>query len=100
MLEQETHGAEQKISAILEILSGSDDSLVDRVISRRLKNKGIELSERAVRYHLKIMNERGLISNVGNRAGMAVARPELEELNSDLTCDKTGLLSGKIELLA
>ena len=100
MLEQETHGAEQKISAILEILSGSDDSLVDRVISRRLKNKGIELSERAVRYHLKIMNERGLIKNVRNRTGMAVARPELEELNSDLACDKTGLLSGKIELLA
>ncbi|MFC2019796.1 winged-helix domain-containing protein [Chloroflexota bacterium] len=51
---------ERKVLSILKILSDSQDVLGARVIARQLKDLGIELGERAVRYHLKLMDERGL----------------------------------------
>jgi hypothetical protein len=100
MIGQETHDVERKIVAILEILSDSKEPLGGRIISRRLREKGIELGERAVRYHLKIMDERGLTRSIGLRDGRAITQPGLEELRSALVCDKVGFLTGKIELLA
>ena len=100
MIGQETHDVERKILAILEILSDSDEPLGGRIISRRLKNKGINLGERAVRYHLKIMDERGFTHIVGHRDGRAITQPGLEELGNALVCDKIGFATNKIELLA
>jgi len=100
MIGQETREIERKISAILEILSDSSEPLGGRIISRRLKEKGIDLGERAVRYHLKIMDERGLTRSVGNRDGREITKPGLEELRSALVCDKVGFVTGRIELLA
>lgn len=100
MIGQETREVERKIAAILEILSDSMEPLGGRIISRRLKEKGIDLGERAVRYHLKIMDERGLTRSVGNRDGRAITQPGLEELRSSLVYDKVGFITGRIELLA
>ena len=100
MIGQETHEVERKIAAILEILSNSKEPLGGRIISRRLKEKGINLGERAVRYHLKIMDERGLTHIVGNRDGRTITQPGLEELRNALVCDKIGFATNKIELLA
>lgn len=100
MIGQETREVERKIAAILEILSDSEEPLGGRIISRRLKEKGIDLGERAVRYHLKIMDERGLTRSVGQRDGRSITQPGLEELGSALVCDKVGFVTGKIELLA
>jgi len=100
MIGQETHEVERKILTILEILSDSAEPLGGRIISRRLKDKGINLGERAVRYHLKIMDERGLTRIVGHRDGRAITQPGLEELRNALVCDKIGFATNKIELLA
>ena len=100
MIGQETHEVERKIAAILEILSDSSDPLGGRIISRRLKERGIDLGERAVRYHLRIMDERGLTRSVGNRDGREITQPGLEELRSSLVYDKVGFVTGRIELLA
>src|SRR4030042_5816440 len=100
MIRQETRGVERKIAAILEILSNSEEPLGGRIRSRRLKEKGINLGERAVRYHLKIMDERGLTHIVGHRDGRAITQPGLEELRNGLVCDKIGFATNKIELLA
>ena len=100
MIGQETREIGRKISAILEILSDSSEPLGGRIISRRLKEKGIDLGERAVRYHLKIMDERGLTRSVGNRDGREITKLGLEELRSALVCDKVGFVTGRIELLA
>ncbi len=100
MIGQETREVERKILAILEILSDSDEPLGGRIISRRLKEKGINLGERAVRYHLRIMDERGLTRIVGKREGREITQPGLEELRGALVCDKIGFLTGRIELLA
>lgn len=100
MIGQETREIQRKVAAILEILSNSEEPLGGRIISRRLKEKGIYLGERAVRYHLRIMDERGLTRSVGQRDGREITQPGLEELKGALVCDKIGFLAARIELLA
>jgi len=95
----ETQDVERKTIAILRILSQSSEPVGARVISHNLKGQGIGLSERAVRYHLKLMDERGFTESVG-RDGRLITQPGLEELESALVSDKVGFVASKIELLA
>jgi len=95
----ETQAVERKVILILKILSGSQEPLGARIIAHRLKDHGIDLGERAVRYHLKLTDERGLTSLVG-RDGRVLTKQGEEELNTALVKDKVGLAISKIELLA
>ena len=95
----ETQDVERKVISILRILSGSEEPLGARIIANRLKEYGIDLGERAVRYHLKLTDERGLTSLVG-RDGRVLTRQGEEELSAALVKDKVGLAISKIELLA
>jgi len=95
----ETQDVERKTIAIMRILRDSPEPLGARVISHQLKDHGIELSERAVRYHLKLMDERGFTESVG-RDGRLITQLGLEELESALVSDKVGFVASKIELLA
>lgn len=99
MLIQQAQEVERKVIAILRILSHTNEPLGARVISHRLKDQGIELSERAVRYHLKLMDERGFTESMG-RDGRLITQLGLEELESALVSDKVGFVASKIELLA
>ena len=56
---------ERKVIAILRVLKESPEPLGARIIARQLADYGINLTERAVRYHLKLMDERGLTQAVG-----------------------------------
>lgn len=95
----ETQDVERKILAILRIIRDSPEALGARIIGRRLKDYGIELGERAVRYHLKLMDERGLTQLVG-RDGRVITHLGIEELRSALVRDKVGFAISRIELLA
>ncbi len=95
----ETQAVERKVISILKILSGCQEPLGARIIAGRLKDYGIELGERAVRYHLKLTDERGLTRLVG-RDGRVLTKQGEEELNTALVKDKVGLAISKIELLA
>jgi len=95
----ETQDVERKTIAIMRILRDSPEPLGARVISHHLKDHGIELSERAVRYHLKLMDERGFTESAG-RDGRLITQLGLEELESALVSDKVGFVASKIELLA
>jgi repressor of nif and glnA expression len=97
---QESHEVERKITAILKVLSDSPEPLGGRIISRRLKEQGVDLNERTVRYHLRIMDERGLTRSIGHRDGRTITQPGLEELKNALVCDKVGFVTDRIELLA
>jgi len=99
LLLQQAQEVERKVIAILRILSQSNESLGARVISHHLKNHGVELTERAVRYHLKLMDERGFTESMG-RDGRLITRLGLEELESALVGDKVGFVASKTELLA
>jgi repressor of nif and glnA expression len=95
----ETQDVERKTIAILRILSRSSEPVGARVISHNLRQQGVELSERAVRYHLKLMDERGFTESMG-RDGRLITQLGLEELESALVGDKVGFVASKIELLA
>ena len=95
----ETQDVERKVLTILKILSESQEALGARVIARHLKDYGLELGERAVRYHLKLMDERGLTQLVG-RDGRLITESGIEELKSALVRDKVGFATSRIELLA
>jgi len=95
----ETQNVERKTITIMRILRDSPEPLGARVISHHLKGHGIELSERAVRYHLKLMDERGFTESVG-RDGRLITQLGREELESALVSDKVGFVASKIELLA
>jgi len=95
----ETQDVERKVFAILRVLDDSQGVLGARVIARHLKDFGIELGERAVRYHLKLMDERGL-TRLEGRDGRLITEAGLEELKSALVRDKVGFAISRIELLA
>ena len=99
MIGTEVQDAKRKVIAILKVLLDSKEPLGARVIAQRLKSYGIELGERAVRYHLKIMDERGLTRLVG-RDGRLITDAGAEELKSALVRDKVGFAISRIELLA
>jgi repressor of nif and glnA expression len=95
----EAQDVERKAIAIMRILRDSPEPLGARVIAQSLKNHGVELGERAVRYHLKLMDERGFTESVG-RDGRLITQLGLEELENALVSDKVGFVASKIELLS
>jgi repressor of nif and glnA expression len=101
MIGQEDREAERAKLAILGILSNSQRAIGSNVIARHLKEDyGIVLSERAVRYHLRLLDERGLTSKVSRRDGRVITQPGLDELKNAMVTDKVGFVIDKIELLA
>ena len=90
---------ERKVNTILRVLSESDEAVGARLIGRELKKHGIDLSERAVRYHLKLMDERGLTQLMG-RDGRQITPAGLEELRNALVADKVGLFMNRIEIVS
>lgn len=95
----DTLDVERKVLSILRILGESQDPLGARVIAHQLKTYGIELGERAVRYHLKMADERGLTQLIG-RDGRILTQKGYNEVKSALVKDKVGFAISKIELLA
>jgi len=100
MIGQETPDIERKIVAILKVLSDSREPLGSRLIARRISDFGIELGERAVRYHLKLMDGRGLTRPVGMRDGRSITERGIEELGGALVRDRVASIAARIELLA
>ncbi|MCS7201289.1 MAG: NrpR regulatory domain-containing protein [Dictyoglomus sp.] len=90
---------ERKVIAILEILNSSHEPVGATYISNKLLEKGINLSERGVRYHLRIMDERGLTKVIG-KEGRVITNKGREELNNALVADKIGFIISKISSLA
>lgn len=90
---------ERKILSILKVLSESSDPLGSITIARELKRHGIFLSERGVRYHLRITDERGYTQSLG-RDGRMITPKGLEELTTALAPENVGFILEKLELLA
>ena len=95
----ESQEVERKVVSILNVLGKQREPLGARVIARRLKDHGVELSERAVRYHLKLMDERGLTKPVG-KDGRLLTEQGIEETRNALARDKMGFALSRIEALA
>ncbi|HEY97961.1 MAG TPA: DUF128 domain-containing protein [Dehalococcoidia bacterium] len=91
--------AENKLIAILKILSESSEPLGSITIARRLEQDGIFLSERAVRYHLKIADERGY-TEPGGRDGRMITPRGRREVKEALAPQHLGFVREKLELMA
>jgi Uncharacterized protein conserved in archaea len=92
-------GVERKVIAILKALNEASEPVGATALARGLKETGIDLSERAVRYHLQLLDGKGLTQSVG-RNGRLITLKGKEELRNALVGDKIGFVIAKIELLA
>ena len=90
---------ERKTVAILKVLSESSEPLGSIAISRELERHGVFLSERAVRYHLRMTDERGYTEPMG-RDGRGITADGLEELRLALAPEQVGFIIEKLQLLA
>ena len=96
----DTQDVERKTYSILRVLADSPEPLGSIVIARKLQDLGVDLGERAIRYHFKLLDEQGLTRLAGRRDGREITELGLKELKQGLVKDKVGLAISRIELLA
>lgn len=91
---------EKKTLLVLRILHESPEPMGARVISRRMQERGVTLSERGVRYHLKLMDDRGLTRLIGRHDGRVITGQGIDEIAHARVHDKIGFAISRIEILA
>lgn len=98
MIGMENREVEREKIAILRVLKDAQGAVGSNIIARQLSEEyGINLSERAVRYHLKLLDDRGLTLKISKRDGRVVTQQGLEELANAMVSDKVGFVIDKIE---
>lgn len=91
---------ERKTVAILRVLEEAQSALGAKAIAERLRELGIHITERTVRYHLQLMDARGLTQLVGRKDGRQITDKGRQELREARVKDKVGLVLSRIEELA
>jgi repressor of nif and glnA expression len=91
---------ERKLILILRIMSESSEPMGARVIARKMSEHNVQLCERAVRYHLKLMDERGLTKLIGRRDGRVITSMGQDEISNARVQDKIGLSISRIDVLS
>lgn len=99
VIQTDNRDTERKVLSILKVLSQSPEPLGSTAIARALKEYGLAMAERTVRYHLRITDERGYTQPMG-RDGRMLTREGQAELRSALIPEQVGFIISKIELLA
>lgn len=89
----------RKEFAILRVLGEHGGPIGGLLIARALKSHGIELTERAIRYHLQALDALGLTENLG-RAGRHLTDAGKAELANARVADQVALTFARIETLA
>jgi len=91
---------ERKILAILKVLSNVQEPVGARIIAHKLKEMGIQISERGVRYDLKLTDGRGLTRLMSDWDGRIITKKGLNEIEDAMVNDKVGFAITRIELLS
>lgn len=93
-------GMNKTMLSILKVLDKSPETVTgSREISKRLTDYGVDLTERTVRYHLRILDERGYTTVYG-KEGRKITEKGKEELNLARVSEKVGFVISKIETLS
>ncbi|MCE5213750.1 MAG: NrpR regulatory domain-containing protein, partial [Methanobacterium sp.] len=87
---------DRKMMEILRILADRDEVLGAKTIALELKKKGYDLGERAVRYHMRILDEKGFTERKGY-AGREITPIGLKELEKGLIYDQVDFIFSKFE---
>ncbi|WP_458403397.1 NrpR regulatory domain-containing protein [Methanobrevibacter sp.] len=88
--------SEHRMIEILRILDEQDRPIGSKLIADELKNKGFNLGERAVRYHMQILDEKGYTERIGY-AGRQITRQGREKLEKGLLYDQVDFINSKFE---
>ncbi len=87
---------QRKLVEILRILSETDGEVGARKIAEELNRRGYNLGERATRYHLRMLDERGFTRKHGY-LGRVITPMGEDELKHALVTDRLGVISTRIE---
>ena len=86
--------------SILKVIDRAPGAIIgSREISKRLPEYGIDLTERTVRYHLRILDERGY-TEVFGKEGRKITEKGKHELKDSRVSEKIGFIISKIETLS
>ncbi len=86
--------------SILKVLNKYEDTIIgSREIAKELKGHGVNLSERTVRYYLKMLDERGFTKPFG-KEGRQITEKGMEELTKALVSSKVGFVITRIDTLS
>jgi len=88
--------SEKKKLSILRILRESEQPLSGSAINAQLHERGLDTSERTVRFYLLAMDKDGLTENCGKR-GRKITELGIKELSEAPVFDKLGLIAAKID---
>jgi len=81
---------------IMRILADREEVLGAKTIAEELKKKGYDLGERAVRYHMRILDEKGFTERIGY-AGRQITNKGIKELEKGLIYDQVDFIFSKFE---
>ena len=88
--------SEQRMIEILRILVEQEKPTGSKLIANELKSKGFNLGERAVRYHMQMLDEKGYTERVGY-SGRRITDLGLEKLEKGLIYDQVDFIYSKFE---
>lgn len=88
--------SEHRMIEILRVLSKQDKPTGSKLIADELKEKGFNLGERAVRYHMQILDEKGYTEKKGY-SGRVITDLGLEKLEKGLIYDQVDFIYSKFE---
>lgn len=88
--------SEHRMIEILRILNAQDKPTGSKLIADELKNKGYNLGERAVRYHMQILDEKGYTKRMGY-SGRQITDLGREKLEKGLIYDQVDFIHSKFE---
>ena len=88
--------SEHRMIEILRILNQEEKAIGSKLIADRLKEKGFNLGERAVRYHMQILDEKGYSEKKGY-SGRVITDLGREKLEKGLIYDQVDFIYSKFE---
>lgn len=88
--------SEHRMIEILRILNQHDNAIGAKIISEELKDKGYNLGERAVRYHMQVLDEKGFTEKVGY-SGRVITDIGRDKLEKGLIYDQVDFTFSKFE---
>ncbi|MCL7475397.1 MAG: NrpR regulatory domain-containing protein [ANME-2 cluster archaeon] len=89
---------QRKLTEILRIINESDSAIGARIIADKMRERGYKIGERGVRYHLRILDERGLTSREGY-SGRVITEDGIRELEDGLIGHRIGFVITTIDEL-
>jgi repressor of nif and glnA expression len=89
---------QRKLIAILKIIQERQAPVGARLIAYGMNERGYAIGERAVRYHLRVLDAQGLTKRLGYD-GRVITERGANELNNALVGDRVGFINTKIERL-